>query len=112
MVAAGSNSPHQLREGKLRHQQNSNLIDNAAVRLIGNSGEKKKKKEKLTNNASSVLMAIGEWWRRDLYSPCELRIWRDGDCPNQNLMVVSYHQVVVVALKMRREHFTHTWHTT
>ncbi len=100
MAAVGSNSPQQLREGKLRHQRNNNLIDNAAVRIIRNSGEKRKKGK---THKQCLLCANGnwEWWRRDLYSPCEPRIRRDGDCPNQNPMVVSYHQAVVVALKMR-----------
>jgi hypothetical protein len=33
------------------------------------------------------------------YSPCGLRLRRDGDSPDQNPIVVSY--LVVVALKMR-----------
>jgi hypothetical protein len=60
MAAAGSNSPHQLREGELRHRRNNNLIDNVAVRIIGNGGEKTR--GKLTVAAFSMQIASGEWW--------------------------------------------------
>ncbi len=40
MAAAGSNSPHHLWEGKLHHQCNNNLIDNAVVRMIEDGGGK------------------------------------------------------------------------
>ena len=59
MVAAGSNSPHQPREGKLCHQQTNNLIDNAPVRIIGNEGEKQKIKGKLTVTAFSWNIVSG-----------------------------------------------------
>jgi hypothetical protein len=66
IAAVGSNPPRQLREGEPCHWQNNNLIDNAAVRIIGNSGEKKKERGKLTVAAFSMQIASGEWWWRDL----------------------------------------------
>ena len=80
------------------HWQNNNSIDYAAVRIIGNGGEKTR--GELTIAAFSMQIVSGEWW----CSPCELRIRRDKDSPNKNPIVVSYHQVVMVALKMRQEH--------
>jgi hypothetical protein len=42
MAVAGSYSPCQPREGKLRHGWNNELIENAMMRIIGNGGEKRK----------------------------------------------------------------------
>jgi hypothetical protein len=66
MVAAGCNSPRQLREGELCHRQNDNLIYNEVVRILGNNGEKKKARGKLTVAAFFMHIANVEWWWRDL----------------------------------------------
>ena len=89
MVAVGSNPPRQLREGELRHRRNNNLIDNAAVRIKGNSGEKKESKRK--THCHCLLHANHEWGMVVVgsYSPCGLRIRRDGNSPDQNPIVVK-----------------------
>ena len=103
IVAVGSNSSHQLREGKLCHRWNNNLFDNAAVRIVGNGREKENKRRThhrclLHANRDWGIVVVGS------YSPCGLVIRRDGDSPDQNPIVGSYHQVVAVALIMRRAH--------
>ena len=56
---AGSNSPHQPREHKMRYQWTNNLIDNAPVRIIGNGGEKRKQKENSPSLPSPGKLQVG-----------------------------------------------------
>ena len=101
MAAVVSNSTCHLKEGELHHQWNHIFIDNMAVIIIGNDGEKR---NKWKTHHCCLLNANCKWEAvvAGSYSPCGLRIRRDGDSPNQNPIIVSYF--VVVALKMRWEH--------
>ncbi len=67
MAAAGSNSPHQPREGELCHQRTNNLIDNAPVRIIGNGGEKRKQKENSPSPPSPGKLRVGNGGGRILF---------------------------------------------
>ena len=55
----GSNSPPQLREGELSHKWNNNLIDNAAVRKVGNGREKRKQEENSPSLPSQCKSQVG-----------------------------------------------------
>jgi hypothetical protein len=70
-------------------------------------GMVEKKRKQKTNSQllpSPYESRVGNGGGRILFFPCGLRIRMDDDSCDQNPLIVSCHQEVVVALKMIQEH--------